>query len=218
MHELLAHLKQLHSADGIRHLIDVGGLYALIGIVFAETGLLAGFFLPGDSLLITAGVLSNPLNPNHLGSLDPWILNFALFLSAVVGNQCGFGLGHRAGERVWQWPDSRFYKRAHLESAKEFYEKHGRLSMVGARFVPIIRTFVPFVAGMARMAKREFLIWNLIGGALWITSLIWVGYFLGQTSFANRLDKLIVVVILVSFLPMFIASARKAMSRVRAPQ
>ncbi|MEW6056259.1 MAG: VTT domain-containing protein [Bdellovibrionota bacterium] len=199
---MLDWLKELHSASGISQIVQAGGQLALILIIFAETGLLIGFFLPGDSLLITAGVLANPANPHHVAALDIVWLNVALALAAVIGDQLGFYLGRKTGDRIWEKPDGRFYKRKHLEAAHEFYLKYGGPSVVAARYVPIIRTFVPFVAGVARMPYRNFVFWNIAGGLLWITSLLWVGYYLGQTPLANRLDKIIVIVIFISILPM----------------
>lgn len=206
--DTLAWIRQLHSAEGISRIIEAGGVIALVAIIFSETGLLVGFFLPGDSLLITAGVLSNPQNPHHIAALDIAFLNAVLVAAAIIGDQLGFWLGMKAGSSIWKRPDSRFYKRKHLEAAHAFYTRHGGLAIVGARFVPIMRTFVPFAAGLAKMPYRSFVGWNIFGGVLWITSLLWLGYFLGQTPLANRLDKLIVLVIFVSVLPMVIGGLR----------
>lgn len=211
--EIYESLSHLHSASGISEIVAAGGIIALVAIIFAETGLLVGFFLPGDSLLITAGVLANPNNPNFVPGLEIWTLLWLLMAAAILGDQTGFYLGRKAGNAMWKRPDGRFYKRAHLKAAAEFYEKHGGIAVVGARYVPILRTFVPFVAGMARMPYRNFVFWNILGGVLWITSLLWAGYYLGQTSFANRLDKLIVIVVLISILPMIIGGLRKATAR-----
>lgn len=202
-------LQQLHTSQGIASMIGAGGMVVLVAIIFAETGLLVGFFLPGDSLLITAGVLANPLNANHIPSLDVWTLNLVLIVAAIVGDQLGFYLGHRVGDEIWKKPDGRLYKRKHLQAAHDFYVKYGAPSVVAARYVPIMRTFVPFVAGVARMPYSGFVKWNILGGILWITSLLWVGYFLGQTELANRLDKIIVLVIFVSILPLIIGGLRK---------
>lgn len=195
-------VKWIHSADGISQIVGMGGIYVLTFIIFAETGLLVGFFLPGDSLLITAGVLTNSANPNYVAGLDIVQLNIVLVIAAVVGNQTGYFLGHKIGDKIWQKPDGRFYKKKNLLAAQEFYKKYGGFSVVAARFIPIIRTFVPFVAGVARMPYKKFVWWDVSGGVLWITSMLWVGYYLGQTSLANRLDKIIVIVIFVSLLPM----------------
>jgi membrane-associated protein len=209
MTEILDWIKSLHSAEGISSLISTGGLIAIVAIVFAETGLLVGFFLPGDSLLITAGVLSNPLNPHHVPEIAILPMNFWLVIAAIVGDQVGYFLGTRAGTSIWERPDSRFYKRKHLEAAKEFYDRYGGISVVAARYVPIVRTFVPFVAGVARMPYRKFVYWNIGGGILWVTSLLWLGYFLGQTPLASRLDRIIVLVIFVSILPMVFGIVRR---------
>ncbi len=202
-------LKDIHTAQGISQMVASGGVFVITAIIFAETGLLVGFFLPGDSLLITAGVLANPANPNHISSLDIIYLNIILILAAVIGDQVGYILGRKTGDAIWQKPDGRFYKKKYLVEAHAFYEKHGSWSITLARYVPILRTFVPFIAGVARMSYKKFALWNIFGGILWITSLLWVGYFLGQTQLANRLDKIIVVVILVSTIPIFIGFLKK---------
>lgn len=191
----------LHTAQGISDIIGAGGLIALIAIIFAETGLLVGFFLPGDSLLVTAGVLANPANPHHVPSLHIGWMNLLLIIAAITGDQLNFYLGSKTGDAIWKRPDSRFYKRKHMEEAHEFYVKYGAMAIVGARFLPILRTFVPFIAGVAKMPYASFVKWNIIGGIVWVTSLLWVGYYLGQTPLANRLDKIIVIVVIVSFLP-----------------
>lgn len=206
---MLDWLRTLHSAEGISQIIATGGMVALVAIIFAETGLLVGFFLPGDSLLITAGVLANPANPNHVPALQVVTLNLVLGVAAVVGDQLGFYLGRRTGNAVWNRPDGRFYKRKHLEAAHAFYERYGGWAVVGARYVPIFRTFVPFAAGMARMPYRKFVFWNILGGVAWITSLLWVGYFLGQTPLASRIDRIIMLVIFVSVLPIIIGVAKR---------
>ena len=200
---MLDWLKNIHTSEGIAQLIGSGGLVILSSIIFAETGLLLGFFLPGDSLLITAGVLANPVNPNHLPSLNVMIMNIILIIAAIFGDQVGYYLGKKSGDAMWQKTDGRFYKKKYLIEAHEFYENYGSISITGARYVPILRTFVPFVAGMARMSYKKFVFWNIFGGIIWVTSMVWIGYFLGQTQFANRLDKVIVIVLLISFTPLF---------------
>ena len=213
---MLQWLQQLYSSEGIAGIIQAGGLAALVAVIFAETGLLLGFFLPGDSLLITAGVISNPAHPLHVPSLQPVTLNLVLVVAAVLGDQTGFFLGRRAGNAIWSRPDGRIYKRKHLEAAHQFYTRWGGWAVVGARFVPILRTFVPFAAGISRMEYRRFVFWNIGGGVAWITSMLWVGYFLGQTTWANRIDKLIVLVVFVSVLPMIIGAGRRWLRTRRA--
>lgn len=199
---MLEWITELHTAAGISKILEMGGLVALIVIIFVETGLLVGFFLPGDSLLVTAGVLANPANPHHIASLDIGWMNVLLIIAAIAGDQLNFFLGSKTGNAIWDRPDSRLYKRRHMEEAHEFYVKYGAMAIVGARFLPILRTFVPFIAGVAKMPYRSFVKWNIIGGAVWVTSLLWAGYLIPQ-KYANRLDKIIVIVIVVSFLPIF---------------
>lgn len=206
---LIEFLKSLHNPETFTQWLSMGGLWVVTGIVFAETGLLLGFFLPGDSLLITTGVLCNPLNPNHITGLELIQFQVALTIAAIVGDQLGYFLGSRTGKFVASKPDSMFFKKKHLQAAHEFYEKYGIASIIAARFVPIMRTFVPFVAGMAGMNYRKYLAWDIVGGIVWINSLLMLGYYLGQTGWANRLDKLIVLVIFVSIIPMLVGVAKK---------
>lgn len=208
MEPLIATLKGLYSTDGLRQLVIGGGLYALIGIVFAETGLLAGFFLPGDSLLITAGIFASGDGMGGPALLSLPALLICLILAAIVGDQLGFFLGSRAGDWIYQRRDSIFFKKKHLESAHAFYERHGGRALVFARFVPIFRTFVPFAAGMAKMKYSSFLRYSVGGGILWVGSMLLIGYFLGQTSLANQLHKVILVVIFVSVLPILVQAIR----------
>ena len=153
--------------------------------------------------------MANPANPHHVSTLEILTLNLFLVTAAVVGDQMGYLLGRKAGGAIWSRPDGRFYKRKHLDSAHEFYQKFGGFSVIAARYVPIFRTFVPFVAGLARMPYRRFAMWDTMGGILWISSLLWIGYFLGQTPLANRLDKLILVVIFVSLIPMGVGLTKR---------
>lgn len=206
---MLDWLLSWHSQAGITEVVAAGGVLALTVIIFAETGLLVGFFLPGDSLLITAGVLANPANPNAIPGLSIWTLNLVLAIAAVVGDQVGYYLGHKAGQTIWNRPDGRFFKRKHLQEAHDFYQRYGAWALVGARYVPIFRTFVPFIAGVARMPYRTFIGSNVLGGLLWVTSLLWIGYALGRTEVANRLDKLIVLVIFVSLIPIGVSFLKR---------
>jgi len=208
-------LKSLHETSTFSQWLSAGGIFIVTGIIFAETGLLFGFFLPGDSLLITTGVLSNPANPNYLPGLSIATFMVTLSLAAVIGDQVGYFLGHKTGDAIYARPDGRFFKRKHLERAHAFYERFGVAAIIACRFVPILRTFVPFVAGMARMPYAKFAPWDILGGILWINSLLVTGYYLGQTPLANRLDKIIVIVVFVSVLPMVIGAASKL---IRKPQ
>lgn len=193
----------LHSAQGLAQLIALGGYPILAAIVFAETGLLVGFFLPGDSLLITAGILSSP-NAVGDGIFSPTLLIGLLSVAAITGDQVNFWMGRKSGNYIFERPDGRFIKRRYFLEAHEFYQKHGGKAIVLARFVPIFRTFVPFVAGVARMEYRHFVVWNVVGGCLWVVSMVLTGYFLGKTEYAQKLHQVILIVVLVSILPLVI--------------
>jgi membrane-associated protein len=210
---ILYWLKTLHQPDTMIQWLSVGGIYIVTAIVFAETGLLFGFFLPGDSLLITAGVLTNPHNPNHLIGVSTTEFAVALSVAAIVGDQVGYFLGHKTGELIYDRKDGLFFKKKHLVRARAFYDRYGVIAVIACRFIPILRTFVPFIAGVARMEYRRYLKWDIFGGLLWINSLLWLGYYLGQTEYADRLDKIIVLVIFVSILPILIGAMRKSFRR-----
>jgi membrane-associated protein len=178
-------------------LVRLVGYPGLIGIVFAETGLLVGFFLPGDSLLFTSGFLAS------LGVMDVRILLVTLSIAAVLGDQVGFLIGRKAGEALYRREDSRFFKRKHLIAAHEFYERYGGKTIFLARFVPIIRTFAPTVAGAARMDYRKFVLFNVAGGISWVFSMVGGGYLLGQTfpGLKKHIELVVLGVIFVSVLP-----------------
>ena len=202
IHSALEWLKSLHNPDTFAQWLSAGGLPVITAIIFAETGLLLGFFLPGDSLLITTGVLCNPANPHFIAGLSILSFHVVLTVAAIVGDQLGYGLGRKTGEAVYQRPDGRFFKKKYVLNAHQFYKKYGVLAIIACRFIPIMRTFVPFVAGVGRMSYAKFAFWDAIGGALWINSMLGLGYYLGQTELANRLDKIILLVVVVSTIPM----------------
>jgi len=178
-------------------LIARGGIELICGIVFVETGLFVGCFLPGDSLLVIAGVLAW----EHYLSLS--LLLTLVTLCAIAGDQLGYAIGWKAGDNLYQQEDARFFKRRHLQEAHEFYEKHGAKAVIIARFVPIIRTFCPPVAGAAKMTYRRYLTYDIFGGLLWVWSMVLVGYTIGHT--APHVDKwlhlVIAIVIVVSLMP-----------------
>ncbi len=192
-------------------LIRWGGYLVLVVIVFTETGLLVGFFLPGDSLLITAGLAA------AAGRLDIWLLNTLLVVAAITGDSVGYAIGYRAGPRIFRKEESRWFSRRHLLRTREFYERHGGKTIVLARFIPIIRTFAPVVAGVGRMEYRRFLCYNVFGGLGWVVSLTWAGYLLGQTipNIDRHIHLVVGVVILLSVLPIGI-EWWKARSRAKA--
>jgi membrane-associated protein len=196
-------------------LVRWGGYVALVAIVFTETGLLVGFFLPGDSLLITAGLVA------AAGSLDIWLLNGLLIVAAIVGDSVGYAIGYRAGPRIFTREDSRWFNRRHLVRTREFYERHGGKTIVLARFIPIIRTFAPVVAGVGRMEYRRFLAYNVLGGIGWVSGLTWAGYVLGRTipDIGRYIHIVIGIVVIVSVIPIGVewwrARARPERAAVR---
>jgi membrane-associated protein len=183
--------------------IDKGGLALLALIVFAESGLLIGFFLPGDSLLFIAGFLSSDAGDHRLPILP--IVAIVAFAAAVAGDQVGFWFGRKVGPALFTRPDSRLFKQQNVAKAHAFFERHGAKTIVLARFVPIVRTFAPIVAGVGEMNYRTFVTFNVIGGFLWAVGLTTLGYFLGQVDVVkDNIEIAIVAVIAISLLPVAI--------------
>ena len=196
----------------VPELIRWGGMFGLIVIVFAETGLMVGFFLPGDSLLVTAGLFAAK------GDLNIVWLNVSLILAAVLGDAVGYWIGYRAGKALYSRPNSFLFRREHLIATHEFYEKHGGKTIIIARFMPIFRTFAPVVAGAAEMTYRRFAVFNIAGGVLWVLSMTLTGYFLGLAvpDLEKHIHIVVAVVIGLSLLPAFIAWLRARMQARKA--
>ena len=188
---------KLHHLD---QLIAWAGYTGITAIVFCETGLLVGFFLPGDSLLVTAGLIASQ------GKFDLWRLNALLSLAAILGDSTGYLIGYYAGPKIFKKQDSFFFKKEYLERTHQFFEKYGAKTIVLARFVPIVRTFAPTVAGVGRMSYRKFLCYNVIGGFLWVLGMTSVGYYLGRAvpGIDKKIHWVILVVVLLSFLPILV--------------
>ena len=207
---------QLVNMEALIHLITGFGVLAILFVIFAESGLLVGFFLPGDSLLFTAGYMVQ-LGILHLGSLPFNIHIFVamLFIAAVLGDSVGYAFGHKVGRKLFDKKNSRFFKKKYLEEAEKFYEKHGSLTIVLARFVPIIRTFAPIVAGMSKMHYHTFLAFNLIGGALWTAGFTYLGYFAGKalTEAGVNIEAAALIIIFLSVLPMIIHAIKDKNTR-----
>ena len=200
-----------------KHLLETFGTLGLIFIIFAETGLLVGFFLPGDSLLFTAGLLCAP------GVHDPVHLNLALvlpgvFIAAVVGAQFGWYIGHRAGPALLRRKEGRFFKQKYVDEAAEFFDKGGTRAVVLARFVPIVRTFLNPLAGISRMPARKFFVANVIGALLWSVGVTLAGYVLGKTipDVDKYLLPIIAVVIALSLIPVALEFRKRGRSRSNA--
>ncbi|MFI5254035.1 MAG: VTT domain-containing protein [Candidatus Limnocylindrales bacterium] len=193
---LILHPRELIEPFG------VGAYLVLFAVLFAETGLFVGFFLPGDSLLVVAGVLSAPGSQSYTLNIVAVVLVCAA--AAVTGNLTGFWFGRRVGRALFDRPDSRFFKRRYLEAADALYQRHGGITIVIARFIPFVRTFAPIVAGISHMERSAFALWTLVGGVLWACGLPLAGYLLGE-AMGSRLDALllplIVLIIFVSVLP-----------------
>lgn len=177
--------------------IVAAGYMVLIFVVFAETGLAAGFFLPGDSLLVVAGLFAAK------GDLNLWILLGALFVSAVAGDAVGYYSGLKLGPRLFTKPESRFFKPSHIAKATAFYTKYGGKTIIIARFIPVVRTFAPIVAGAAQMPYRQFIIFNVAGGFLWVFSMILTGYFLGSVipNLDQHIEWVVIIVVALSLMP-----------------
>jgi membrane-associated protein len=192
-------LDLFHQLTDVQHLVQVGGYVGLTAIIFAETGLLIGFFLPGDSLLVTAGLLA--ARPQF--GLNVWLLGVLLTVAAILGNSLGYAIGRVSGPRLFKRDDSLLFKKKHLFRAQTFYQKHGGKTLVIARFMPIVRTFVPVVAGMAGMDLKAYTAYNVLGAVGWIWSMLFVGYFLGRfiPGIDQHIEKVILLVIFVSLLP-----------------
>ncbi len=192
-----------------RHLAELTAQYGtwtyaiLVLVVFCETGLVVTPILPGDSLLFAAGAIA------ALGSLDPVLLNLLIFAAVLAGDNVNYWIGRSIGPRAFQM-NSRFFKRKHLEYTQRYFDRHGGLTVILARFVPIVRTFTPFVAGVGAMAYPRFLGFSLAGGALWVTAFIWVGYFFGNLPVVRQNFSLVVLgIILLSVVPMIVTIVRE---------
>ncbi|HYC89447.1 MAG TPA: VTT domain-containing protein [Thermoanaerobaculia bacterium] len=186
-----------HFLTDVRGLVQWGGYIALAIIVFTETGLMIGFFLPGDSLLVTAGLFAAK------GDLNIVWLNVLLIFCAITGDATGYYIGKKLGPALFRKEDSLLFKKKHLIATQEFYERHGGKTIIIARFVPIIRTFAPVVAGMAGMGYRRFALFNVVGGVAWVFSMTMLGYLL-VTMFPateQHIEKVIIIVIFLSILP-----------------
>lgn len=200
-------LEQLKQIIDPKVIINWGGYPALMAVIFAETGLLVGFFLPGDSLLVTAGVFvqADLLNPAKLPPfVNLLLLNAVLITCAIIGDAVGFAFGRKAGPALFNREQSRFFRRDYLMSTQAFYEKHGGKTIVLARFMPFARTFAPIVAGIGQMPYRRFVMWNVLGGVAWVVSMTFLGYFLGKIFDAKQIERVVILIIFISVSPLLI--------------
>ncbi|MBD0371550.1 MAG: VTT domain-containing protein [Pyrinomonadaceae bacterium] len=213
LYELFHQIKQYLDPKTIAG----AGYFVLFFVVFAETGLAAGFFLPGDSLLVVAGLFA------ARGDLSVFILLISLFVAAVVGDAVGYYTGLKMGPRIFKREKSLIFRPSHLQKAQGFYDKYGGKTIIIARFVPIVRTFAPIVAGAAKMPYRRFVAFNVVGGFLWVFSMILSGYFLGsilKSRFGINLDehieKVVIIVVALSLLPPIIEYIKSRREKARA--
>ncbi len=181
-------------------LIDWGGTLLVCGIVFIETGFFVGFFLPGASILFSAGLLASQ------GFFNVWLLIPLLTIAAILGDNVGYWFGAKLGIKLFLRPDSKFFHHRHLETAKDFYEKHGSQAIFLARFVPIVRTFAPIVAGVVRMNYRTFVVYNILGALTWGAGVTFAGYYLGSRfpAVQHYVSLIIIVIIIVTTIPIFL--------------
>jgi membrane-associated protein len=206
----LQFIKNLYDPAYMEGLIHSGGVPLIAAIVFAETGLLLGFFLPGDTMLFLAGVAAATVGPSGQTWLNVWLLVPSLMVSAIVGDQLGYFLGNRTGHAIFTRKDGRFFKRDNAVKAHELCVKHGAFAVVFAKFVPVMRTFVPFMAGVGEMSYAKYLTVDSLAVVAWIGLVVLTGYALGTNPFTQKyLDKILVGIALLSMLPMGIGIARE---------
>lgn len=196
----------LHFDEYLQNIITLFGpltYVILFGIIFAETGLVITPFLPGDSLLFIVGTFSGA------GLLNIWVVYFTLLTAAILGDSVNYWVGHKLGPKVFSKENSRVFNKAYMEKTREFYERHGGKTIILARFVPIIRTFAPFVAGIGKMKYRTFVAYNIVGAFIWVTSLTFAGYFLGSIPIVrNNFEYAVYIIIFVSLIPVLIEFIR----------
>lgn len=204
MQDLIEIFKELMDAEKLAAFVtEYGGLYLVAFIIFAETGLFVGFFLPGDSLLFVTGLMiANSQNPfgNDFLNLLYWII--LIIIAGVIGNAVGYWFGRKTGPLLFEKRDTFLFKRKHILQAKEFYDKRGGGAIILARFLPIVRTFAPIVAGIVKMERKTFILYNYVGCVLWVTSMILAGYFLGENEWVkHNFEKIVIGLIVVTTAP-----------------
>lgn len=202
--------------ESLIHAITGLGIAAILLVVYAESGLLIGFVLPGDSLLFTAGYMVNQEILRLFGQpLNIHLFVAAIALMAILGDSTGYAFGHKVGRKLFLKPNSHFFKKKYLEQAEQFYQKHGSLTIVLARFVPVVRTFAPIVAGASKMHYNTFLLFNIVGGALWAAIFTYLGYFAGEilTKAGVNIEVTAIIIILISVAPMVIHALKQKSTR-----
>ncbi|XZF15761.1 DedA family protein [Chitinophagaceae bacterium MMS25-I14] len=201
MHDIIELLKELMNAEKLAALVALyGGLYLVALVIFAETGLFVGFFLPGDSLLFVTGLMiANSHNPfdNNALNLIYWIS--LISVAGIVGNMVGYWFGRKTGPLLFERRDTFLFKRKHVQQAHDFYEQRGGAAIILARFLPIVRTFAPIVAGVVKMDSKKFFLYNVLGCIAWVTSMVMAGYFLGENEWVkHNFEKIVIGLIVVT--------------------
>ncbi len=195
--------------------IEHGGLWLILFVVFAETGLFAGFFLPGDSLLFVAGIYAGPLAAELIPSNNEWInllvITACISVAGILGNYVGYSFGKKVGPTMFDWKENLFFKKKYLVQAQEFYEKHGGRAIIIARFIPIVRTFAPIVAGIVNMDKQKFMYNNIVGSIIWVTSMVFGGHFLQtwilehfQFDLKKHLEVIVLGIVFITTAPVIL--------------
>ena len=204
MHDIFEFLKQLVNPESIIH---YGGIYLLLFVVFAETGLFVGFFLPGDSLLFTAGLLCS----TGILDLHPFLLVVLIIIAAVAGNMVGYGFGKKVGPLLFKRKSGLLFRQEHLVAANEFYKKHGKKTIILSRFLPIVRTFAPIVAGIVKLEIHKFFIYSLVGAFFWVNALVLTGYYMGRyiPGIKDYLGYIVIFLIVITSIPFVINSFKK---------
>jgi len=204
-----------HRFSNLPELVQWAGFFGIAAIIFSETGLLVGVFLPGDSLLVTAGLIAAK------GYLNVYVLAPTLTIAAICGNSVGYFIGRTTGPRIFNRENSLFFNKKHAIRAHEFYEKYGRKTIVLAQFMPVIRTFAPVIAGVGGMRFRQFVAFNILGAFFWIWSMLGIGYFLGNSipGIDQHIEIVVIIVVFISLLPGIISAyrARRARRYVASP-
>ena len=205
----------LDAANLITTIVKWFGPWAILGVmlvIFAETGLLIGFFLPGDSLLFTLGMF---VGTGAVG-VHIWVAAPLVWLAAVAGNQTGYLIGRKAGPAIFNKPDSRLFKQEYVERTSDFFERHGGKAVTLAQFVPIVRTFTPVIAGVGKMHYRHFITFNILGATFWAFGITWLGYFLGSFEWIREnIDTMILVIVFISVAPMLASAISKVIKSRR---
>ena len=189
--------------EALIHIITGLGVFMVAGVIFAESGLFFGFFLPGDSLIFVSGSLVQ----QGIFNINIHLFVILLAIAAIVGDSTGYAFGHKVGRKLFMKDDNKIFKRKYLIDAETFFEKHGPIAIILARFVPIVRTFTPIVAGASKMNYSKFIIYNILGGASWVACFSYLGYYLGKalTEMGVNIEIMAIIIVLLSVLPMFIS-------------